>query len=74
MKMKKNDVERAVENINAETSNIINDSKEMIIELKEWHSKEYLNKKLETTYKGKEVVFILPNGQEFKNEESRKRN
>lgn len=65
MKMKKNEVEKAVGNIDLEKASITNDSKKKVIELKEWHSKEYLKKKLETAYKGKEVVFILPNGKEF---------
>lgn len=36
------------------------------IELKNWHSKDYLIKLSKTTYKDKKVVFILPNGKEFK--------
>lgn len=36
------------------------------VELKEFHSKLYLEKLKETTYKDKKVVFILPNGKEYK--------
>lgn len=36
--------------------------------LKEWHSIEYLRKLKETTYKDKEVVFILPDGKEYRND------
>ena len=36
--------------------------------LKEWHSNEYIKKIKETTYKNKEVVFILPNGKEYRDD------
>ena len=36
--------------------------------LKEWHSTEYIKKLKETTYKNKEVVFILPNGKEYRDD------
>ena len=72
--MKKNEVERAVEKISCETANVKEETKVLRIELKEWHSRKYLKEKLETTYKGKEVVFILPNGKEFVYEEPRKGN
>lgn len=36
--------------------------------LKEWHSTEYIKKIKETTYKNKEVVFILPNGKEYRDD------
>lgn len=36
------------------------------IKLKEFHSKQYLEKMKKTTYKDKKVVFILPNGKEYK--------
>lgn len=35
------------------------------VTLTEFHSKEYLDKLRKTTYKDKEVVFILPNGKEY---------
>lgn len=38
-----------------------NENEKLIeINLKEFHSFEYLKKMKETTYKGKKVVFILP--------------
>ncbi len=39
---------------------------EIRVELKEFHSKEYLEKKKKTAYKDKKVVFILPNGKEYR--------
>ena len=36
--------------------------------LKEWHSTEYIKKLKETTYKNKKVVFILPNGKEYRDD------
>ena len=36
------------------------------IQLNEYHTIRYLEMLKETTYKGKEVVFILPNGREVK--------
>ena len=35
------------------------------IKLNEYHSIKYLDMLKETTYKGKKVVFILPNGREY---------
>lgn len=36
------------------------------IKINEYHTKKYLEKLKETTYKNKKVVFILPNGKEYK--------
>ena len=36
------------------------------IKLEEYHSVKYLEMLKETTYKDKKVVFILPNGREYK--------
>lgn len=44
----------------------IEKSNEIKIELKEFHSKMYLEKLKETKYKNKKVIFILPNGKEYK--------
>lgn len=38
------------------------------IKLTEFHSKAYLDRLKETTYKDKKVVFILPNNKEVKYE------
>ncbi len=38
----------------------------MKIKLEENHSKKYLEMLKGTTYKNKKVVFILPNGREYK--------
>lgn len=35
------------------------------IKINEPHTKKYLDKLRETTYKDKKVVFILPNGKEY---------
>lgn len=35
------------------------------IKIKEVHTKKYLDKLRETTYKNQEVVFILPSGKEY---------
>lgn len=58
---------------NAKISNDIENSKISIvneniikIKLKDFHSVAYLEREKETTYKDKEVVFILPNGKEYK--------
>ena len=37
-----------------------------IIKLNDYHSIKYLELLKETTYKNEEVVFILPNGREYK--------
>lgn len=49
-------------------SNEEKETKEKIakIKLEEYHSKEYLELLKKTTYKGQKVVFILPNGKEYK--------
>ena len=44
----------------------IEKSNEIRVELKEFHSKIYLNKLKEKKYKDKNVIFILPNGKEYK--------
>lgn len=36
------------------------------VELKEFHSRKYLENLKATKYKNKKVVFILPNGKEYK--------
>ncbi len=36
------------------------------VEIKENHTIEYLNNLKKTTYKDKKVVFILPSGKEYK--------
>lgn len=38
------------------------------IQMNDFHSKIYLKKLRETTYKNEKVVFILPNGKEWKYE------
>lgn len=50
----------AINNIDVENSNIVR------VELKEFHSKIYLDKLKNTKYKNKKVIFILPNGKEYK--------
>lgn len=50
----------AINNIDVENSNIVR------VELKEFHSKIYLDKIKNTKYKNKKVIFILPNGKEYK--------
>ena len=56
--------------INIETADLKNNLEKETIEnqviLKEWHSVKYLKLLKETTYKGKKVVFILPDGKEFR--------
>lgn len=58
---------------NNEMSESKKENKEIKVVIKEIHSKEYLKRLQETTYKGQEVVFILPGGGEYRNEK-RKRN
>ena len=58
--MKKNQTNQKQE------TNQKNDVEKVI--LKEWHSIEYLRKLKETTYKDKKVVFILPDGKEYRND------
>lgn len=50
----------AINNIDVENSNIVR------VELKEFHSKIYLDKLKNTKYKNKKAIFILPNGKEYK--------
>lgn len=50
----------AINNIDVENSNIVR------VELKEFYSKIYLDKLKNTKYKNKKVIFILPNGKEYK--------
>ena len=38
------------------------------IKLNEIHSKKYIEKLKETTYKDEKVVFILPDGKEYRND------
>lgn len=64
--MKKNDnLDKAIINeLHEEASNVI-ESNVIKIKLAEFHSVAYLDKLRKTTYKDKEVVFILPNGKEY---------
>ena len=64
--MTKNNIETATVTKMMEVAN----NKEIIkVTLKEWHSKLYLDNLKKTTYKDKEVVFILPDGKELKDEQ-----
>ncbi len=64
---KEQTVETAMINDIKETATIdIEKSNEIKVELKEFHSKIYLNKLKEKKYKDKNVIFILPNGKEYK--------
>ena len=64
---KEQTVETAMINDIKETTTIdIEKSNEIKVELKEFHSKIYLNKLKEKKYKDKNVIFILPNGKEYK--------
>lgn len=64
---KEQTVEIAMINDIKETAAVdIEKSNEIKIELKEFHSKIYLNKLKEKKYKDKNVIFILPNGKEYK--------
>ncbi len=64
---KEQTVETAMINDIKETTTIdIEKSNEIKVELKEFHSKTYLNKLKEKKYKDKNVIFILPNGKEYK--------
>lgn len=53
---------------NVETANINKNAVEderTRIKIKNFHSKQYLDNLRKTTYKGKKVVFVLPNGKEY---------
>lgn len=64
---KEQTVETAMINDKKETATIdIEKSNEIKIELKEFHSKIYLDNLKEKKYKDKNVIFILPNGKEYK--------
>ena len=52
-------IETAVEKIKIDNDTIR-------VEMKEYHSVAYLDKLKQTTYKDQKVVFILPNGKEYK--------
>ncbi len=56
----------AMDNVKEKAVIDIEKSNEIKIELKEFHSKMYLEKLKETKYKNKKVIFILPNGKEYK--------
>lgn len=56
----------AMNNVKEKAVIDIEKSSEIKIELKEFHSKMYLEKLKETKYKNKQVIFILPNGKEYK--------
>ena len=64
---KEQTVEIAMINDIKETATVdIEKTNEIKIELKEFHSKIYLNKLKEKKYTDKNVIFILPNGKEYK--------
>ena len=56
----------AMDNVKEKAVIDIEKSNEIKIELKEFHSKMYLEKLKEIKYKNKKVIFILPNGKEYK--------
>ena len=56
----------AMDNVKEKAVIDIEKSNAIKIELKEFHSKMYLEKLKETKYKNKKVIFILPNGKEYK--------
>lgn len=56
----------AMDNVKEKAVIDIEKSNEIKIELKEFHSKMYLEKLKKTKYKNKKVIFILPNGKEYK--------
>ena len=47
-------------------ANVAITNQDLKIKLTEYHSKKYLENLKKTTYKDKKVVFILPNGKEYK--------
>lgn len=60
-------VENATISTNTEKANIkIVNENILKVKLKDFHSVAYLEREKKTTFKGKEVVFILPNGKEYK--------
>lgn len=57
-------VEKAIIRENKEEKAKIDIKENEKVFLKEFHSTQYLKRLKQTTYDGKEVVFVLPNGKE----------